>query len=1110
MTYDKLRYLALCSSLFLNLTIGFAQQAVGTINGEVIDSSGAVIQGATVVATKVNTNVPRTTETNELGRYSLPAMQPGSYTVSVSRSGFRQSVAKDLKLDVDQVLTLNVTLEPGTVETAVDVIGTAALVEQESATVGQVLETRQIQELPLNGRNFLQLTTLGPGTLAGYARDVSRQGGTRSQSMFAIAVNGGRSEYTNILLDGVLDTDENFNTFILSPSVDDIEEFKVQTSNYSAQYGRGGAGQINVITKAGSNEVHGSAFDFLRNAAVDARNFFDLANQPIPPYKQNQFGATFGGPVNLPKLYKGRDRTFFFFSWESLRVRQAQTSIATVPTAAVRGGDFSGAGVTIYDPASTKADPSNPGQYLRTPFPNNVVPSSRFDPVSQNLLKYLPDANLPGSVNNYINNLGVITNNYQITGRIDQKLTNSNNLFGRYGISNEYSFNPGAFLGLGTTVQVRGQLVGLGDTWVISPTKVNQLTVGFNRFRNGLLLEHAYSTNIIAQAGIQGLTDSPADYGLPALSVAGITGWGDQSTSYPSLLRDQVLQAADNLSIIHGRHSINLGGEFRYFNFNNFADNFTRGSYNFVSPFYTSNPQSATKTGAGFADYLLGTPSFSEAAVGDASIYDVRKSYNLYIQDDIKATRKLAVNVGFRYELNPYPTEKYDRIESLDLSTAPWTIVRAGSGDPYFMYPGNIVLSGIPYVRDGRFGRSLLSTNWKDLGPRFGMAYALGKNTSIRGGYGIYYSQDIGNPFFDLARNVPRNTRASLNSDPIFPQLNMATVFYGLANGQGVLYPTLTMVDRRYPTPYIQQWSLNVQHEFGRDLVLEVGYTGAKGTDLGILNLLNDAPPAPGASQARRPDPAIARIFLIDHNTNSTYEAGQARLQKRYGRGLAFTASYTFGKSLDYASSTRTSDYNNRPMDPENRALDHGRSLFDARQNFVFSSVYQLPFGPGGTVFKRGGAAGKLVGGWQLAGILTLRTGLPFTVGASGDIANSGNDQSGRANLVPGQNPVVPPSQRSPNQWFNTAAYVVPPLYTYGNAGRNTLDGPGLRNLDLSVVKDTVLRERLRLQFRAESFNLSNTPPFGTPHNTVNGNSFGMITSAGSGRKIQFAMKLVF
>ncbi len=1093
-----------------------AQEATGTISGVITDSTGAAIPGAAVEVQNTQTNFTRRTETDARGEYNVPALQPGLYNVSVTRDGFKKAVYSNVRLEVNQVVTVNGTLEIGTVTESVTVEVAATLVQSETTTVGQVVETRKIEELPLNGRQFLQLTTLVPGTISGYTRDASRQGGRRS--LLNIAVSGGRTEFNNYVLDGVLNTDENFGTYVVSPSVDALQEFKVQTSSYSAQYGRGGAGQINIITKSGTNQLHGTAFEFLRNSDFDAKNFFDRSDRPIPPFKQNQFGATAGAPVYLPKVYNGRDKTFFFFDYEGFRIRQALTQVSTVATPEQRAGDFSKSGVTIYDPKTLQPDPSKAGGFVRSPFPNNAVPQNRMDPTSQYLLQFLPTPNLPGTSNNYLSNEGLSTNDDQFTGRLDHKIGPNDNIFGRYTLSDESTFNPGVFPGIGTFVNVRGQLLAVGETHVFGPRTVNEFRFGFNRLSNALLQQNAFKLDAVGQAGIVGLARNPIDFGIPAVSVQGITSWGDQTFGYPSLLRDNVYQYIDNLSLTRGRHNLNVGVEIRRFQYANFADNLPRGSYSFASPLFTSNPASPSGTGAGMADFLLGVPHSAEGSVGDTSIYDFRNSWNAYVQDDLRVSRKLTVNLGLRYEYNPYPYEKYDRIETLDLTTNPPTIVRAGSGDPYFFYPRNVNLNGIPYVRDGRFGRSLLQADKRNFAPRVGFAYSLNPKTVIRSAYGIFYTQDIGNPFFDLARNVPRNVRAALTSDPNTPQLDMKNLFSGLAGNQSVLVPALTMTDPHYPTGYVQQWTFNVQREIARDLVVEVGYVANKGTHLGILNLLNTAPPGPGAAQPRRPYPIYERIFFIQHILNSTYESLQARVEKKYSHGLSFLGSYTFGKSLDYASSTRTSGETNRPIDPTNLKIDHGRSLFDARQNFVFNTLYELPFGPGKRFANGGGLRGRLVGGWQISGIFQARTGLPFTVSASGDPANTGNDSSGRAQLLPGKNPVLPASQRTPDQWFNTSAYAPPAPYTFGNAGRNTLDGPGLVNFDVSMIKNISITEGRMVQFRSEFFNLMNTPHFGlnsqgsvqAPNRSVNGSGFGRISAAGPARQIQLALKFIF
>ena len=1089
-------------TLLLRVSVN-CQEATGTISGAVSDTTGAAIPAASILVRNIQTNLTRSSQSDERGAFHVPALPPGSYNVQISRDRFRSATVPEIGLQVNQVATVNVALEVGAIADSVTVEGAVSLVEPESSTVGQVVGARAIQELPLNGRQFLQLVTLVPGAISGYTRDVSRQGGRRAGSDLDISVSGGRSEYNNYLLDGVLNTDENFNTYVVSPSVDALEEFKVQTSSYSAQYGRGGGAQINIVTKSGTNQLHGTLFEFLRNDKLDAKNFFDSPYLPIPPYRQNQFGGTLGGPIRAPRLYNGRDRTFFFFNYEGFRIRQAQTATSTVALPAWRAGDFTGA-PALFDPQTLRSDPNRAGGFLRDPFPQNRIPQNRLDATAGALLKYLPLPNLPGSVRNYLNNASRSETDDQFTFKVDHKLSSNDTLFARHTVSDEGQYTPGAFPSAANLLNLRAQVAAVGETHILSPRTVNEFRFGFNRLYNALLQRNAYQLDGLGEAGITGLSRDPINFGIPAINIAGLAAWGDTPTGYPSLLRDNVFQYLDNLSMTRSAHNLSLGAEIRRYQFNNVANDFTRGNYIFAAPYFTSNPASPAGTGFGFADYLLGLPSNVAGSVGDTSIYDRRLSLNFYLQDDWKVTRRLTLNLGVRYELNPFPVEKYDRIDTVDVGTNPPTIVRAGTGDPWYLYPSNIKLDPrIPYVRDGRFGRSLLPSNKNDWAPRFGLAYALNQKTAIRTAYGLFYSQDFGNVFFDLARGTPRNIQVALPSDPINPQLGMKDAFAGLDADTTILAPKLVFVDpHSYKTSYIQQWTLNVQRELARDLVFEAGYAGTKGTHLGLQNFLNTAPPGPGAVQGRRPWPMYGAVWLFQHRVGSDYNALQTRLEKRYARGVTFLASYTWGKSLDYVSSSRTTGEINRPIDPNNLALERGRSLFDARHNFVFHALYDLPF-------HRRGASGKFTDGWQISGIFHEHTGLPFTVSAAGDLANTGVGVS-RANVVPGQAVGLPSSERSPDRWFNTAAFALPSPYTFGNASRNTVDAPGRVNLDLSIIKNTALTESSKLQFRAEAFNLSNTPPLGGPGATVGVVTFGRISSADAPRQVQLALRLVF
>ena len=776
---------ALLLSLFL---LPAFPQTFGGITGEVRDASGASIPAANVTVTNTETNAVRTTATNDTGLYAFPSLIPGSYRVRVEAAGFKTVTRTAIELQVQQTARIDFTLEVGQLSEAIEVKANAALLSTEDATVGTVIENKRIVELPLNGRNFLQLVALSPNVTYGFATPGQvggRQGGDRGNQN--ISLMGMRGTWNRYTLDGVENTDVNFNLYVVLPSIDALQEFKVQSGIYPAEFGRA-ASQINVSTKPGTNSFHGALFEFLRNDKLDAKQYDFIGTSPAKsPFKYNQYGFTLGGPVWIPKLFNGKDKLFFMANYEGFRQRTRGYGLYTTPTAAMREGDFSYAlpGNQLYDPASRKMVD---GTLTGTPFPNNQIPKTRFDPVSLKLLQYWPAPNVPTSVlsNNYEVAQPGISDKDQLTIRSDFNESSRSQWFGRYSKTEESALNQG-WAQNGTTLYTSAYQAMLSNTRSFGTNKVNEFRFGVNHFYNLIGLELSGVKDVVGDLGIPGLTTpDPITWGIPRITnVVGVSGFGNDSSG-PFAVYNTTFQWSNNFSWIKGKHSLRFGGELRRDRYNQKGNEFARGSFEFNGS-ATRSPFTG-KGGDSTADLLLGNLSRAEAALWLAFAQFRSTSAYLFIDDTYRVTPKLTVNLGLRYELTP---PWYDRSQNMvsvdvphileaanvqDLSLHP-TLVRAGSGDFYegkgFRYPG------VPVARDGRLGDTLLQTDYSNWAPRIGLAYSPSSKWTVRTGAGIFYSVESGNSRFDLNRGFAG--RVARSGDPNIPDLTFQSFLTGAA-----------------------------------------------------------------------------------------------------------------------------------------------------------------------------------------------------------------------------------------------------------------------------------------------------------------------------------------
>jgi hypothetical protein len=967
----------------------------------------------------------------------------------------------------------------------------------------------KIVDLPLNGRFFTRLAVLTAGT-------APTAPGARDERTGGFSANGVRPYQNNYLLDGIdnnsLSEDlTNEASFVVGPSPDAIQEFRVQTNSMSAEFGRSGGAVLNVTIKAGTNEFHGSVFEFLRNSKLDAKNFFDAPTGPTPPFKENQFGAAVGGPLLLPG-YSGKNRTFFFADYQGTRIRTAHTFLATLAPLPWRSGDFSGF-VPVLDPDSTMI---LNGQVVRQPFANNKIPLASFDSASLNLITLMPSPNVPGSVslkgvaNNYLSNPVEPNDTDQGDLRIDHRISERDSMFARFSMSDQTLTPPasippplsGAAFSSGDWTNNTRQGV-FEETHIFSPHVINEFRAGYTRLRTERLQFNA-NDNLSAKAGIPGIPFTTGNGGLPRFAVSGLTNFGS-ATFQPTAEFENVYHFIENVSLIKGRHTMKLGVEWKpIVNFSILQPPESRGRFTYNGNF-TRDAQDRNNSGLGFADFALGR---SSNALISSFINDTfqQPGYFFYVQDDFKATSKLTLNLGIRYEYISQPLERRDAEATYNIATGALDIPK-GRNDP-------LPSSFFPEVTVNRNApRQLVPQDRNNFAPRVGFAYQLTKKTVLRSGYGIFYSSyeagplsipNMGNnPPFYIEANYPAVSFSTPN--PLVNRLSKGLPANVFINPSA---PSLFSLDPNFRDPYVQHWNFGVQQDLGFNTVWEISYAGSAGKKL--YEFRNANQPLPTSDPNADVDPRRPRPFLGNDLTywcscgSSTYHSMQTKVEKRFSNNLSFLGAYTFGKSIDEQSQASLSFNNSSGVRSEyNYRWEKARSDFDQAQRFVVSYTYDVPFGN-----NLKGVAQSLIGGWQFMGIHSFTTGTPNTIHAGTDFSNAGGDA--RPNAVVGVS-TTPPGGRSQQEWFNPAAYTNPTQQgVFGNVGRNTLSGPGNISVDLSIFKNFPLKERTKIQFRSEFFNLINHPNFSGLSTTFDSPNAGQLTSAAASRQIQFALKLLF
>ena len=1077
-TFRRLSCLVSLASFLASVAV--CQTTNGTIGGTVTDPSGSAVGGVVVNVSSKDTGFQRSTTTQDNGVYTLPQLPPGTYDISIQKAGFAGETRPGVQLLVNQNATIDFKLSVSAVSQTIEVTGAPPPLNTTTATLGDVIQHQQIVDLPLNGRSFTQLTLLTPG--AAPQESGQQHGFTVQQGAGSISpsVNGQRGQQNNFTMDGVLNNAIYTDTWVISPPPDALQEFNVQSHITDGQFSISSGANINIVSRSGTNEFHGALWEFFRNDVLDARNFFD---QTKPPYRQNQYGVTFGGPII-------KNRTWFEAYWEGFRSVQSLSSFAQVPTAAERAGDFSGVSTPIYNPYSSVTSAN--GTVSRTQFPGNVIPSNLLNPASLLVLqKYYPLPNLTRNVG---------TNNYEWAGtnntasdqtgiRIDHRFGDNDTLFGRYNRSDANLLRPESLPTYQQTLENYGQVFALGYTHLFNANTI-------------LNLHYGYTNTVYGQfdgaAGQPFLTATNFDEHAPAKNgqalgpQIGISNGFTGVSQFAIPLGPQYNHDGHaDLSVVKGAHTIGVGA--MVYHIHSFDDgwgaavNFTQNA--------TSQGGLSDTTGSGAASFLLGLPDNLSGFLGNTSADERAWWFGGYIQDQWQVSSKLTVTYGLRYDFVQPPSYGSKIVSGLDIQT------------------GNFLVSGAvpPLYPSANVRKTFYDPHYNGFEPRFGMAYRASPTTVIRAAFAIFddhnntlvqeaqdprisWPQGVGISNIDLNRGVP------------------TTFFNNLPSSASYFNPLQPLVDfgadPRNKIPYVMEYNFGVEQQFAKAFVLNLDYVGSLGRDQFIQPTANTAlEPGPGAVALRQPFPAYGGSFSYDENVgNSSYNALQAKLQKSLSFGLNFLASYTWSKSLDIQSEGQSGSIETI----YDLSRDRGPSDYNRTHLFVLSGIYQLPIGKGKQYLANAnGLVRAALGNWNMGWIATLTSGQPFSIQSGGDPANVGGG-SQRAQVL--SNPNTGYTQ-SINQWFNTAAFAVPAPYTFGNEGRNNLTGPPFKNLDFIVYKDFPLRERFNLQFRSEFFNVLNHPNFANPDNTVTDGSFGVISATATNanpRQIQFALKLLF
>jgi len=1068
-----------------------AQTSLGTITGSVTDASGAFVPGVTITVTNEGTGSTRTVTSNEAGSYTIPSLPPAVYTLEATMEGFQKAVQRGVRLEVNQTLRVDLELRIGELTEIVEVSAAAPQLQTESATVATTVDNEKVVELPLNGRSFTQLTVLVPGAVGGSGANTGFQ-----TSGTSVSISGLRSEANNYTLDGVNNNESFFKTYGLQPSIDAIQEFKVQTNITSAEFGSAAGANVNIVTKSGTNSFHGTGYFFHRNDNFDATDFFaNRSGTGKPEFRNNQFGGTIGGPIV-------QNNTFFFANYEGQRRGRNSTILSTVPTAAQVAGDLSldVTGVPaapIFDPFTTVENPD--GSLSRDPFPNNRIPSSMLSSAATDYAARLyPAPNLPGQASNFVNTKPNSLDGDQWMIRIDQRLSDMNNMMGRFNFNDSEALRPTGLTTVDNTLVNTFTNAMIADTHTFGPTTILDMRIGYHRNNlqvadsapGGLAaVEQFLSNNPISGVPVFKNENVPL---FPQVNIAGFTGISQSGFPFP----DDTYNAIVSLTKITGNHTLKFGFEFRHNR--NLDDGFFTGIFSFNGDATNdADPQSVDPSGQGIASFLLGLPDVAQRNIGAGTTAIMRKEdYSFYVQDDWKVTPRLTMNLGLRADLIEWPKHRDDLLASVDISTGEflWDGVNPITGEP-------------PNVR-----RGIVEPDRNNFAPRVGLAYRLGEKNTVRAGYGIFYMSNFLWETQGVRGNWPFAISETLNDlNDRFPNSPIESTFSpALDVGPGVdVQPSAQhIINRRNRVSYTQQWNFHIQRQLVQDLMIEVGYVGTKGTKLSAFLNANTALPGPGDVQPRRPFPDLTPMSRMSNEVSSNYHGLQFKVDKRFSDGISMRANYAWGKTIDVGGAGFSASAT--PQNPLDFQADRGLSALHREHTFTLDYIWQLPFGRGRRYgANMSGPVDAILGGWQLTGIITANSGGPFNVGIPRDIANIGpRSVAQRPNLA--GDPFTAGTEEVPELWFNTAAFSEPAAFTFGNLGRNALIGPSQFQFDFGLYKNFNVWEGVDLQFRSEFFNFFNNVNFSPPDSNFDSATFGQVLGSAPARQIQFGLKVIF
>jgi hypothetical protein len=1074
-----------------------------SVQGVIKDNTGAVVSGAAIQATNTATGVVYSASTNESGFYIVPALNPGTYKVTASSQGFAPQERPEVRLEVGLTARVDFTLNVGSVVEVIEVSAASQLLQTEQTDVGQVIDSKRILEMPLNGRNYLQLAQFTVGVLPSRALNKgTRQDGERGGEggFRAMGVNVAQN---NILLDGMDNSSRSsggplgFQSQAVKPPVDAVSEFKVVTNNMAAEYGYRAGAKVLVTTRSGTNEFHGSAYEFLRNDKLDGTNFFaNRVGAPKPTFRQNQFGGTFGGPIF-------KNKTFFFGSYQGTRIRIGQSSISSVPSREALAGNFSQQPAVrrnIFDPLTLSGTGATA---RRSPFPNNTIPSSRFDPVAKRIADLYPGSNIAGREhmpNNFFFSPSDSDDADQYDMRFDHNFSEKHRFFARYSIRDQFVFQNGplplpAVGGDGQTVDLLGHNWAFNLASSLKPSIFNELRVGYTYFPTKF--DIPIQENLNKEFGIKGAVgdtlNDGKDNGFAIFAPSGFTIVGPRGF-WPNFNDLRTFMLADSLSIVKGSHTIKFGGEMRTTEIFREAQRHRRGRFDFNGQFSAESPNNATSrsnSGNGLADMLLGWVQGGNTGtpLGETSRIPY---YGFFVQDDWKINSRLTLNIGLRYELMMGPV-----FPDPDKQTvARYLLPMINGGQEGFVFP-----------KDG--SDCGCKQDWNNFAPRLGLAFRLNSKTVIRTGAGIYYGEpDNVGESSRFATGPPKageialGNLTSFETTPIRVQDGLPP--FQVGNLQGV---SVSAAYDAQPTMYVSQWFFDLQRELPADTMVTIAYIGTKSSHLwNARNLNQPLTPHPTINvNQRRPWPQFSGVNVAEAMLNANFNSLTAKAEKRFTKGLTFLSSFTWSKNINFSNENLEQGGSGTAF-VHNFSLERGRANLDRRLAYVASVVWELPFGKS-KPFLQSGPGAWLLGDWQLGGIVSLLSGVPQDHTINVNSTNVGG--ANRGDVVAPAN--LPSGERTIDRWFNTSFVVPSALGVFGNAGRNLIDGPGRSNLDIMVARNFTLPwEAHILQFRFESFNFTNTPAFGQPNTSVGAPGVGLINAADDPRRIQFALKYSF